>query len=92
MEHPILFLDLVQGFFKTHIPPHITYSWFIAIGYAILDERDKALDWLENAVKWGLINYPLLSKYDPFLKKMHTEERFQKLMDKVKSEWEEFEI
>lgn len=70
----------------------ITYSWFIAIGYAILDERDKALDWLENAVKWGLINYPLLSKYDPFLKKMHTEERFQKLMDKVKSEWEDFEI
>ena len=70
----------------------ITYSWFIAIGYAILDEREKALDWLENAVKWGFINYPLLSKYDPFLKEIRAEERFQKLMEKVKREWEEFEI
>ena len=70
----------------------ITYSWFIAIGYAILDERKEALDWLENAVRWGFINYPLLSKYDPFLKNIRTEERFQKLLEKVKREWEEFEI
>lgn len=70
----------------------ITYSWFIATGYAILDERDKALDWLENAVKWGLINYPLLAKYDPFLENLRSDERFQKLMEKVKKQWEDFQI
>jgi non-specific serine/threonine protein kinase len=70
----------------------ITYSWFVAMGYAILDEREKAMDWLEKTVDLGFINYPLLSKYDPFLKKIRREERFKKLMEKVKSEWEKFVV
>jgi F-type H+-transporting ATPase subunit a len=46
MEHPILFLDLIQGFFKTHIPPHVTYSWFIMallVGLGILATRSISL-------------------------------------------------
>jgi F-type H+-transporting ATPase subunit a len=46
MEHPILFLDLIQGFFKTHIPPHVTYSWFIMlllVGLGLLASRRVAL-------------------------------------------------
>ena len=70
----------------------ITYSWFVAMGYAILDEREKAMDWLEKTVDLGFINYPLLSKYDPFLEKIRREERFKKLMEKVKSEWEKFVV
>jgi F-type H+-transporting ATPase subunit a len=31
MEHPILFLDLIQGFFHVHIPPHVTYTWLIML-------------------------------------------------------------
>ncbi len=31
MEHPILFLDLLLGFFKVHIPPHVTYTWVIML-------------------------------------------------------------
>lgn len=31
MEHPILFLDLIQSYFGTHIPPHVTYSWLVML-------------------------------------------------------------
>jgi F-type H+-transporting ATPase subunit a len=46
MEHPILFLDLVQGFFKTHIPPHVTYAWLISallLGLGLLASRRVSL-------------------------------------------------
>ena len=70
----------------------ITYSWFVAIGYAILREKGQALDWLEIAVNLGLINYPLLSALDPFLETLRGEERFRKLMERVEREWRAFEI
>lgn len=37
--------------------------------FAMLDEKKEALDWLENAVNRGFINYPLLSKKDPWARK-----------------------
>lgn len=46
MEHPILFLDLIQGFFKTHIPPHVTYAWLIMgllVGLGLLASRQISL-------------------------------------------------
>lgn len=46
MEHPILFLDLIQGFFKTHIPPHVTYTWLIMLillGLGLLASRQVSL-------------------------------------------------
>ncbi|MEJ2670594.1 MAG: F0F1 ATP synthase subunit A [Deltaproteobacteria bacterium] len=46
MEHPILFLDLIQGFFKTHIPPHVTYAWLIMgllVGLGFLASRSISL-------------------------------------------------
>jgi non-specific serine/threonine protein kinase len=68
------------------------YSFFISECYALLDEKDKALDWLENSVNRGMINYPMLSEYDPFLANIRGEPRFQKLMERVKYEWEHFEV
>jgi F-type H+-transporting ATPase subunit a len=46
MEHPILFLDLIQGLFKTHIPPHVTYAWLIMallVGLGFLASRQISL-------------------------------------------------
>ncbi len=60
--------------------------------YSLLDEREKALDWLDNSIGRGLLNYPFLSKYDPFLANLRGEGRFKKLMDRVKKESEEFEV
>jgi non-specific serine/threonine protein kinase len=52
----------------------------------------EALDWLENAVHKGFINYPFISEHDPFLKNIRSEPRFKKLMERVKREWENFEV
>jgi F-type H+-transporting ATPase subunit a len=46
MEHPILFLDLLTGAFKLHIPPHVTYTWLIMLlllGLGILASRSVSL-------------------------------------------------
>jgi non-specific serine/threonine protein kinase len=67
-------------------------SWFMADGYALLDEKEEALSWLENAANRGFVNYPFLSEYDPFLKNLRGDERFDKLMARVKHEWENFEV
>jgi serine/threonine protein kinase len=68
------------------------YSYHMACFYAYLGERDLALDWLENAVNRGMFNYPLFAEHDPFLEKIRAEERFKKLMERVKHEWEHFEV
>ena len=46
MEHPILFLDLLSGAFNLHIPPHVTYTWFIMallVGLGWLASRSISL-------------------------------------------------
>jgi hypothetical protein len=66
--------------------------WFIADFYALIDEKEESLKWLERAVEWGLINYPFLSEIDPFLENIRGEERFMKLMKSVKYAWENFKV
>ena len=64
--------------------------WFIADCYALIDEKEQSLKWIERAIEWGLINYPFLSEGDPFLENIREEERFKKLMVKVRTQWENF--
>jgi hypothetical protein len=59
---------------------------------ALIDEKGLALDWLEHSIKIGFINYPFLNEHDPFLENIRGEERFKKLMERVKHEWENFEV
>ncbi len=67
------------------------YSSLMADIYALLGDRQKSLDWLENAVDRGFYNYPFLNAYDPYLADIRGEPRFQRLMERAKSEWEHFE-
>ena len=67
-------------------------SWWLSTTYALLNEKEKALEWLQKAISLGYCNYPLLSKYDPFLDTIREEERFKKLMEKVKRKWEQFQL
>jgi len=69
------------------------YAWSYNVGssLSLLDAKSEALDWLENSVNRGFINYPFFER-DPFLDNIRGEERFKKLMERVKYEWEHFEV
>jgi len=67
------------------------YSLVVAGAYAVLGEKEKALDWLENAIDLGFSNYIFISKHDPFLKKLGEEERFKELMKLAKDKCDRFE-
>ena len=64
----------------------------IAEGFSLLREKDKSIDWLENAIKRGNINYPLFNEFDPHLENIRGEERYKKLMERLKKEWENFKV
>jgi len=59
---------------------------------ALIGEKDEAITSLEYAVNLGAVNYPLYSEIDPLLVNIRGEERFKKLMERVKHEWENFEV
>ncbi len=68
------------------------FSWEVAASYALIKEDDEGMRWLENAVNRGFINYPFLGEYDPFLENLRGKPPFKKLMDRVKHEWDNFEV
>jgi TolB-like protein/Tfp pilus assembly protein PilF len=67
-------------------------AWELAGIYSLIGEKNEAIDLLERATKDIFINYPFFSKIDPFLENIRGEERFKKLMERVKYEWENFEV
>jgi serine/threonine protein kinase len=81
-------LRLATDEFKATASKDLEYSSFLAQGFALLNERAEALHWLENAANLGFINYPFLTKHDPFLENLRGDKRFEKLMAEVKREWE----
>ena len=66
------------------------YSLIMADCFAIINEPELALDWLENAIRYGIKNHPFLNEYDPMLENIRADERFNKLMEKVRYEYEGF--
>jgi len=86
-----VFQEMTPNFQKTY-KRDAAFSHHLAGIMALLGEKNQALDWIENAVNRGFINYPLLAEKDPFLANIRGEERFKKLMERVKYEWEHFEV
>jgi len=66
--------------------------WVGAEIHAMNGDFSEALEWLEHGLDIGAINYPFLAKLDPWLANIRTDERFQKLMERVEYEWEHFEV
>ena len=66
-------------------------SYHVASFCSFLGQPNEALDWLENAINRGFYNSPFM-EVDPFLDNIRGEERFKKLMERVKYEWEHFEV
>jgi|GEM_PF-1289915 len=70
----------------------LEWSWYLVDMFALVDDNDEALMWLENSTSRGVCNYLMLSQQDPFLDNIRSDERFKELMVRVKKEWEEFEV
>jgi hypothetical protein len=45
--------------------------------FAMINKKSDALNWLENSVDHGFVNYPFINDYDPLLKNISSEERFK---------------
>ena len=84
-------LQVMTSEFQTIAGRSWQYAWHIAAGYAMMDESEKSVEWLESAVNQGFINYPLLAEMDPFLENIRGERIFKDLMKRVKYEWEHFD-
>jgi tetratricopeptide (TPR) repeat protein len=67
------------------------WSYYAASLSALGGLSETALEWLENAVDRGFINFPLLTEQDPFLKALRGQPRYDSLMERVRREWESFE-
>ena len=85
-------LESVTEDLRTAMRWNEIYPLLMAECYALINETEEALHWLEVANRWGCINYPFLIEHDPFLENLQGEERFKKLMERVKYEWEHFEV
>jgi len=64
----------------------------IAACEALIGEKDEAITSLEYSVNLGALNYPFYFEIDPFLENIRGEERFKKLIERVKLAWENFEV
>lgn len=61
----------------------------MAAGFALIDEKEKAVLWLRRASQLGFINYPLMQK-DPIFKRMEGYEDFSRWKEEIKLRWEAF--
>jgi TolB-like protein/class 3 adenylate cyclase/Flp pilus assembly protein TadD len=68
------------------------YSWTLAQAFALLNEPERALEWLENAIARGFCNYPIIAERDPLLQRMRADPRFRKLERTAKKRWQAFEV
>ena len=67
------------------------WSWWVSECYAFIDEQELSIDWLENAFTRGFYCYPYLSKHSSIYRKLDDNSRFQDLLGKVKTAWEQFD-
>jgi TolB-like protein len=67
-------------------------SCLISALYSFLGEKEESLKWLEISVGGGFTNYPFINEFDPFLETIRGDERFRKLMQRVKQIWESYEV
>ena len=73
-----------QGFGHFH---HTAFN--LASAYALLDDADAAVKWLQVAASDGFPCYPLFDS-DPNLRSLHTNEAYIVFMNKLKQQWERY--
>lgn len=83
-------LELVSGDFELYCWNDPECPEFVAGQFALLGEKERAIQWLEHWVSRGSINYPMLAYGDPLLQSVRGEPRFKRLLDRIRPEWERF--
>jgi serine/threonine protein kinase/tetratricopeptide (TPR) repeat protein len=67
------------------------FSWWMADSFALVGETEAAIDSVERMVQLGIVNYPFLAQYEPFLASIRSEPRFHQLMEQARQRWNAFE-
>jgi eukaryotic-like serine/threonine-protein kinase len=67
------------------------WSYTVAEGLAAVGAKKEALDWLENAISRGYLDYESMER-DFLLDNIRGEERFKKLMERAKYLSDHFEV
>ncbi|MBN1896029.1 protein kinase [bacterium] len=84
-------IQLITSDFRKTCWRDFEWSYWVSDILSLAGAMEEALDWLENAISRGFINYPYM-QCDPFLNPIRGEESFKKLMVKAKYEWEHFKV
>ncbi len=63
---------------------HIAYN--VAVAYALLNEKDRAMEWLEQTANDGFPCYPWFER-DPCLGNLRGDVRFESLVAKLEERW-----
>ena len=67
------------------------FSWWMADCYALVGEREAALDCVDRMIRLGMVNYPFLAQHEPFIAPVRSEPRFAELLGRAKRQWDAFE-
>lgn len=67
---------------------HIYMAW----GYALIGEKDEAVDWLKKSLDFGLSPYPLLLKFETFHNVLKDHAGFHEYMAEIKKRSEQFVV
>ena len=63
---------------------------FAAQAYALAGNVPEAVRWVAVAADRGFINFPYWSQYDPFLRQMRGDERYEQVLAEVERRWRDF--
>jgi len=87
-------LEIVTEDFVITMKDDAWFAIWTAEAYALMGFKEESVEWIEKGVHCTLpfINYPFLSESDPLLENIRGEQKFKKLMEHVKYEWENFEV
>jgi len=66
------------------------WSWCVSECYAFINEQELSIDWLENAFTRGFYCYSYVSMHSSIYRKLHDNPRFQELIGRMKTAWEQF--
>ncbi len=68
------------------------FSFNMAWGYALIDQKDEALEWLYKNLGFGHCPYPLMLKFEIFHRVLKDHPGFHAYMEEIKKRSEQFVV